>query len=579
MRPHATRVSLAGVLTCVALAASGCVRVPTDGPVVVQDADAEGDTRPGIYFEPQPPRPGQTASEVVTGFLEAMKGMPIRTSVAAEFLAEDARASWEPEAATWTYSAAGPAQGGAVVQAALTQVNRYRGNGAWDNRSRRARLTFEMTTEDGEWRIASLPDALIVPESWFADWYQRASLFHFDATGDILVPEPVFVPEGDQAATSLVRGLLAPRDPETRRVTTTAFPDGVQAPLAVPVSRGGVADVVLEGDAVVDDLTTQRMLAQLSWTLRQDPGLRALRLTIGDAALPLPGGQSDVGLGIGADVDPNGAFASADVFGLQRGRLVSGPITDLEATAGAFGDRRLGLRSVGVSLDGDTVAAVSGGGRALLVGPVDDPEGAAEQVVSGAQDLLPPAWDAQDTVWLVDRGNGAARVLAVSGRRTSVVRVPGVSGRDVTHLLVSRDGTRLVVVVRGRESDRVLVARVVRGVDGGVRRALPATRIGEPTERVQVRDIGWRSPTSVSILSRVTDDLAQVRTVPVEGAPGDLLTPGITRIRGAAVGLLTSPVDGEGAYVVTDDDVLDLTQPGLELPGVEGALGTLTFVG
>ena len=30
-------------------------------------------------------------------------------------------------------------------------------------------MTFDLTTEDGEWRIDGLPDALIVPETWFED--------------------------------------------------------------------------------------------------------------------------------------------------------------------------------------------------------------------------------------------------------------------------------------------------------------------------------------------------------------------------------------------------------------------------
>ena len=49
-----------------------------------------------------------------------------------------------------------------------------------------------------------MPDALIVPETWFDDWYERASLYYFDPTTEIMVPEPVFVPRGDQFASSLV---------------------------------------------------------------------------------------------------------------------------------------------------------------------------------------------------------------------------------------------------------------------------------------------------------------------------------------------------------------------------------------
>ena len=53
------------------------------------------------------------------------------------------------------------------------------------------------------------PDALMVPRVWFEEPVPAASLYFFDPTARILVPEPVFVPGGDQVASSLVNGLLA----------------------------------------------------------------------------------------------------------------------------------------------------------------------------------------------------------------------------------------------------------------------------------------------------------------------------------------------------------------------------------
>ena len=38
--------------------------------------------------------------------------------------------------------------------------------------------------------------------------FQDASLYFFDPTGRILVPEPVHVPQGQQLTTALVHGLL-----------------------------------------------------------------------------------------------------------------------------------------------------------------------------------------------------------------------------------------------------------------------------------------------------------------------------------------------------------------------------------
>src|SRR3546814_13532217 len=68
-------------------------------------------------------------------------------------------------------------------------------------------VRFTMTTEGGEWRIGDLPDATIVSDEFVASRYQQVSLYFFDPTGEILVPEPAFVPRGGQLASALVRGL------------------------------------------------------------------------------------------------------------------------------------------------------------------------------------------------------------------------------------------------------------------------------------------------------------------------------------------------------------------------------------
>ena len=76
----------------------------------------------------------------------------------------------------------------------MTDVNVYDDRGAWERTQAKRDLDMVLVEEGGEWRIDSVPDALIVPESWFDDWYQRRSLYYFDPTSEVLVAEPVFVP-------------------------------------------------------------------------------------------------------------------------------------------------------------------------------------------------------------------------------------------------------------------------------------------------------------------------------------------------------------------------------------------------
>ena len=199
---------------------------------------------PGISFDPRPPRAGEPAADIVAGFLEAMKATPIRTTVARQFLSREAAEAWVPEQQIITYAELGDAGGESAVRIPMTDVNLYdaRGLVAAHGR-RRASSRLGLVEEDGEWRIDEVPDALIVPDSWFDDWYQQVSLYFFDPTSEVLVPEPVFVPRGEQFASSLVRGLLTQPSDESQEVSRTFFPAGTQQGLSVPIverhRRGG----------------------------------------------------------------------------------------------------------------------------------------------------------------------------------------------------------------------------------------------------------------------------------------------------------------------------------------------------
>src|SRR5207342_2345334 len=167
-------------------------------------------------------------------------------------------------------------------------------------------------------------------ESWFEQRFREVSLYFFDPTAQILVPEPVFVPRGEQLATTLIKGLLRGPHPDLERVSRSFIPPGLTFGLSVPVSTDGVADISLKGEAGPQTAQAiELMLAQFAWTLRQEPAIRALRVSIGGQQIQLPGGVSEVSVDQGAAYDPTGFQASSLLYGLREGRLVSG-------TAGAL---------------------------------------------------------------------------------------------------------------------------------------------------------------------------------------------------------------------------------------------------
>ena len=224
-----------------------------------------------------------------------------------------------------------------------------------------------MVFEDGEWRIDEAPDALIVPETWFARRFRQVSLYFFDPTVGTLVPEPVYVPGGKQLASTLTQALLLGPGEGLDRVVKSFVPPGLTIAPSVLISRDGVADIALKGDeGQLSTESTELMMAQLAWTLRQDPRIEALRVSInGDCRCRCRAGSTPTASTGARQYDPAGFQASPLLYGLRDGLLSSGTGGSLDPVSGPLGTTDLGLRSVGVSLTAGTAAGVSADGTSV----------------------------------------------------------------------------------------------------------------------------------------------------------------------------------------------------------------------
>lgn len=548
---------LLALLVLLCLVGTACAGLPHSGPIEVGEPPADSGNDTGVPFAPRPPQRGESPNEIVTHFLEAMTANPIQVSVARQFLSSSARDAWKPERRMITYAGAPGLSGQTDVRVTLPGANWLDAHGAWRGPlpAREARFTLPLATEDGEWRITGAPDAMIVSDQWFQERFTQVSLYFFDSAAETLVPEPVFVPRGDQLATSLVRGLLQ-GPPEDMRGELRSFlpPDVRLADVSVPVENG-VAEISLTGDlAGLAPGNIDPLAAQVAWTLRQDPNVSAVRITIGDSPVTLERGVSEFPVEEGLQFDPAGFDAPTDLFGLRHGRLVTSIPPDVLATDGALGRRDQGLRDVSVSLDGESAVGVTREGSTLLLAAVDGVSGRparARAVLTRASDLLHPAWDLAGRLWLVDRTPRGARVMVRQGGRLHPVRVPGVTGKQVIDFLVSRDGTRLVAAVGRATDQRVVVSRLLATRSGLVGTSARTIARDIPGDG-RIRDLGWRSPTDFVILSSLDRRLSEVHTLSVDGSTATPLgLPSSELLRSNAVRLLSAPVLDLPAWVVT----------------------------
>jgi len=575
------RAALAGALVVAAVLLGGCVTMPTSGPVRDAPEPQTGAEGQGSWYDPVGPRPGLSAHDVVLGFLDAMQAAPIRTDVAKEYLSRDGQASWDPQQATLIYGNRPNPVGSSTVTIEL-KGDRLDRRGTWRGAipARLSQVGFTMIRQEGEWRIDQAPNALIVPESWFDDWFTQENVYFFDPTGQTLVPQPIYVPTGEQQPTVLLDSLLSGPGPGLDDVVRSFLPADLSLDLSVPVTRG-VAEVPLDGDpGTVTEHTRGLMLAQIAWTLRGVEDVSAFRVVIDGEPLTSEDGTTEFSVEDGARYDPLGVTSSTLLYGLVDGVVAAGSLSGtLEPVDGVVGQEPLGWSTIGTDPTGQRVAGVSADGTDVTVAPLHVSEDDPYSVAIDATDLARPTWDLAGRLWLLDRADGRARVWVANGPRARQVRVPGVTGRRVSRFLVSRDGSRLVAVVRADQRDTVVVSRV-RYADSG--RALGATRatslVPSGVTPGQVLDIGWDGPASVAVLSVLARGYSQVAAVSVDGSasPDGSRT---STVRGRARRLISSPEADEAVLVTVGQGVVRVGEGGqvLRIEGLD--LPTLTYAG
>lgn len=531
------------LLTAV-LTTTGCVTLPDGGGVRDQPGDLLP-TEEGIRYLPASPTPGASPEAIVAGFLDAMLASPVQTSSARDFLTREAAKRWAPQQRVLVYddvTTSSRTPGSLRLTGAVWVDEAGRWRGALPAEERRVDLSLEQ--EEGEWRIGDLPDALLARRTWFSREYGQFHVHFFDQSRSILVPEPVFVPRGDQLATSLVRALLAGPPERSGAALLTRLGGLRLADGAVTVSSG-TARVDLTGPAHLPTPEARTQLAaQLAWTLRQISDVRTLQVRIDETPLTLEGGLTEIPVDHGLVHAPAVATAEDDLYGLMDGRparVASGggvPIAGPWAAA-------YRLRELSVDLTATAIAGVRADGREVRIAPLEAP---GDPTHVRGEDFAHPAWDHAGRLWLLDRRADGAGVTVVADGRLHVVAVPGISGRGVTDLLVSRDGTRLVAAVDEPGRDAVVVSRL--RWDGHEPHASPARRVARIT---RLRDLAWHGPTEVLALG-ADGRFARAHWLSLDGAPEDLrAVPPSDTVFDDVRGVVSSAAEETPAWALTDD--------------------------
>src|SRR6266704_3753824 len=320
------------VLAAVAASVAGCVGMPNSGSPGTFSATPQDTSQDSNFIGAVPagPQSGWDPSDIVNGFLNATVSYPAYSAIAQEYLARSVPRSWAP---AWSVTvvdqvnvnrdAAISADGkravvdvSGAVQASFNGTGQYVGAQQGSHGTQTAEEKFTLVKQGKQWRITNPPANRILTEPDFAQVYKPQDLYFFDSTGQVLVPDAVFVPTGTSStslATNLVTALLANPQPvwlqsqgNPTPPAITAFPPHSSAKDINVTVDGTTATVNLTGVAAsANAVARHQMAAQLVWTLTgspgSPPGIQAVQLEFNGkpwtpGTPPCPGGGQGLAL-------------------------------------------------------------------------------------------------------------------------------------------------------------------------------------------------------------------------------------------------------------------------------------------
>jgi hypothetical protein len=536
-----------GVLAALALALTACAGVPSSGPIQQGPVVAPAGEDQLIARIANPPSDGMTPEQVVRGFQEATASPDAKYQIARLYLTPSASASWDPSSGVLIYDSSGLTltSGTTTVDVDGRTSGTIGSTGEYSVAAPGTKLStsYGMQRVDGEWRISAPPDGLVLGAADIERGYRSYDLYFFARDYSVLVPTPVTVPlTGSGLATLLVRTLVGGPTPWIAPAVTTAFPEGTHLTVeSVPI-LDGIAQVDLTPEVLrADDTTRQKLSAQLVWTLRQLPDVSAVQITVNGQALPVPGVPTVQPIDSWSILDPDALPAAALGHAVdKRGILALGADSAVSVAAKVKPD----LALPGISLDSAQVAGLSADRRTLYEARLVDGATAVRRYSGTA--LSRPSWDRTGAIWFVDRGVGLVMVKDGKVTPVPIAEAQGITDANLVSAAVSRDGTRIALLVARGTRVEPLLARVERSGD--------SVRVASPRriERVltEALDLAWADAGTLAVLG--TSGASSLEVL--------LLEVGSTRLRRIAapedsVSVAAAPGSGRPLLVGAGDSV------------------------
>ena len=586
------------LLAGLAASVAGCVGMPNSGSpgtfsATPQDTSQDSDF---IGAVPAGPQPNWSPPDIVTGFLNATVSYPDYSAIAEEYLASTIPRNWAPNWSVTvvdqvivspevTYSDGGRkavVDVTGAVQASLNGTGQYVGAQQGLHGTQTANQLFTLVKQGKQWRITNPPKNRMLTEPDFAQVYKPQDLYFLDSTGQVLVPDAVFVPTGTSSAslaTNLVRALLNNPQPKWLQgnptpPAVTAFPLHSTAKNIGVTVDGTTATVNLTGAAASASPADRELMAtQLVWTLTGQPGsppdIQAVQLEFnGKPWTPssppcLEGGAQSPALkqAMYECKNPYPVATSSAFYYVANGQAWFRCASEAQVTTGSVGVvvpvfDRTGvatlnqscknsvqassqavpppqahapppLSMVTVSPDGKYMAGVSPGGNTVTVWAAGAAKPSSTLSLPGVTAM---SWDRRDYLW-VARGDDTTMVVQTNDSSNHATITNGFPPGKILGLSVAPDGVRVAAIVQASSGPAVELAAIDSGklVPGQPGNPFNRTSIGQTVQLgpnvTNPIALTWYDADDLLVLDGAGDQTS-LWEVPVDGQPATKL-PGV----------------------------------------------------
>ncbi len=504
-----------GILALLTVVLTACAGLPTTGPVNAGLPPAEGPGRLDVDFLPERPALGASPQQIVEGFVDAATSPAGNFEIARSYLAPALRDAWDPGVGVTIDQPRGrsvsePENDAAAETDTVTvtftptadvdEAGSYRVAEAPSPASRKYVVAKQ---SDGEYRVVSAPDGIVLDSETFKVVFNQFTLMYFDPTWRFLVPDVRWFPARTNTATNIASKLIdgAP-SAWLEGAVVSAFPQDVALKSKTVPVTSGVAHVELDNSAVtLDDLTLSRMQAQLQASLAT-AGVPRVDMLVGINVLAV----------MAAPTAPTKVDGRAFVQTATGVGFVSG--NELEVIPGLSAQlARLQSQRIELAPSQEFAAVLGVDGQVSRV-----PREGDALVLDSRRGLIAPTVDPWGAIWSVPRDVPSAVIAYRSTGEATAIASAWPDASEIAGMQLSRDGTRVAAAVTIGGQSWMEIAAVRRDADG------KPVALGEPVKVARLSGpgtgIAWVDDTSIAA-AFIANEVPWIATTLV-GGPGSV---------------------------------------------------------